>query len=455
MVWRASGSAVARAAGFWREIKIVRRLRFRFGGSRAFVDDVLRNERCELNPSSITTTTTQPPRIVLKSRKALPFFSHHPWVFASAVAHVEGNAEPGDVVTLVTGGGEFIAHGLYNPASNLTVRLYSWDVNERLEREFWSQRIDEALSLRAALYPDFGSESACRLIFSEADGLSGLIVDRYGDWLLMQFTSLAMFQRRDLLISLLQEKLKPQGIWLRTEKGTRDMEQLEAADGLVLGSEPPRPLFVEENGVRYAVDVVEGQKTGFFLDQRDNRLAAAKYFSGARVLDMFCYSGAFSLVAAKVGGAKEVRGYDVSASAVALATANAEANGVADRVRFEKGDSFATMSALQERGEMFDAVVLDPPRMTRRRSGVDKALRGYFSLNMLGCKLLKPGGILVTCSCSGLIDRIDFEEMLGAVSLKLGRRIQILEARGASADHPTSVHCPESRYLKCYICRVI
>lgn len=404
--------------------------------------------------SSARESPTVLPKVVVKSRKAQPFFHRHPWVFAGAVADTDGDPVPGDEVALVTQDGEFIARGLFNPHSNIRVRLYSWDADEPLDESFWARRLDAAIALRRQLFPDATSESACRLVYSESDGLSGLIVDRYGDWLLLQLTSLALSTRRDLLVRLLGEKLHPAGIWLRTEKGIRESEGLELADGLATGRTPPRPMFINENGLHFGVDVVEGQKTGFFLDQRDNRSAVAKYVRGHQILDVFCYGGAFGLTALVRGEAREVVGIDVSEPALALARANAELNGVAAHTRYERAKAFEALEQLAAAGKQFDTVILDPPKMTRHRAGLPQALRGYHSLNELAVRVLRPGGLLVTCSCSGLVGRAEFEAMLADVATRTGRPIQILEARGASPDHPVSVHCLENNYLKCYIGRV-
>jgi len=394
------------------------------------------------------------PTVHLRPRKALPFFSRHPWVFEGAIARTEGTVDPGSAVRLLSAEGKFVAWGLFNSHSAIRVRLYSWDESVPLDESFWSGRLEAAIGLRRQIFAGTPAERACRLISSEADGLSGLTVDRFGDWLLLQSTSLAVSQREELLVRLLERQLQPRGIWRRTEKGIAEAEGLEIRDGLVTGEAPPRPILIEENGLQFAVDVVEGQKTGFYFDQRDNRLAAARYCSGKRVLDTFCYSGGFGLAALKQGGAREVVAVDTSAGALELARRNAELNGLADRMQFVQGDCYRQLEQFRDSGEQFDVVVLDPPKMTRTRSGIDRAVRGYHSLNKLGLSVLAAGGILVTCSCSGLVDRMLFESMLAGVALDTGRRIQVLEARGAAADHPLNLHCPENAYLKCYICRV-
>lgn len=394
-------------------------------------------------------------KVVLKPKRALPFFSRHPWVFSGAIKRIEGSPEPGEVVDLLASDGKFIGRGLFNPHSNIKVRLYAWDENAELDEDFWSNRLDSALALRSGLFPRANAETAYRAVFSESDGLSGLTVDRYGDYLLVQFTSLALWQRREVLTDMLQEKCQPRGMWIRTEKGIRESEGLELADGLLSGVEPPRPMFIEEHGIRYGVDVVAGQKTGTFLDQRDNRAAAARYMAGHQVLDLFCYAGGFGISALKLGDARSVLAADVSESALTLAKANAELNGVANRIQFEKSEAYDLLEELAARGERFDTVILDPPKMTRHRAGVTKALRGYHSLNRLAVDLLRPGGILVSCSCSGLVSGEEFAQMLAEVSLRSNRAIQFLEIRGQAPDHPVSAHCLESSYLKCFICRVV
>ncbi len=394
-------------------------------------------------------------KVVLKPKRALPFFSRHPWVFSGAIKRIEGNPEPGDVVDLLASDGGFIGRGLFNPHSNIKVRLYAWDETAELDEDFWSHRLEAALALRQRFFPHADRETAYRAVFSESDGLSGLTVDRYGDFLLVQFTSLALWQRREVLIRLLQDKCQPSGIWVRTEKGIRESEGLEQADGLLSGAEPPRPMFIAEHGVRYGVDVVAGQKTGTYLDQRDNRAAAARYLAGHRVLDLFCYSGGFGISALKLGNAKSVLAGDVSESALTLAKANAELNGVANLIEFEKSNAYDLLERQAGLGERFDAVILDPPKMTRHRAGVVKALRGYHSLNRLAVDLLNPGGILVSCSCSGLVGSEEFAQMLAEVSVRSNRTIQFLEIRGQAPDHPISANCLETNYLKCFICRVV
>jgi 23S rRNA (cytosine1962-C5)-methyltransferase len=400
-------------------------------------------------------TAAQLPRLILKPRRAGPFFNRHPWVFAGAIDRVEGEPVAGDVIDVVSNTGNFVARGLFNPVSRIRARLYSWNEAEALDEVFWRDRINQAIQLRQRLFHGTPAERACRVVFSEADGLSGMTVDRYGDYLLVQWTSFALAQRGSVILDALKQSLNPKGIWLRTEKGIGDMEGLEIRDGLLDGEAPPRPLIIEEHGLQFAVDVVEGQKTGYFFDQRDNRRAAASYARDASVLDMFSYTGGFGITAAARGGARQVLCVDSSQSALDIARSNAERNGVADRMQFENSNAYRKLEELQQQQTKFDLVILDPPKMARNQSGVDKAVRGYFSLNRLAVDLLPPGGILLTCSCSGLVGRGEFEDMLRQVGMQSKRGLQILEARIQAPDHPVSPYCDETLYLKCYICRVL
>lgn len=390
--------------------------------------------------------------VVLKPRKARPFYGRHPWVLDSAVERVEGRPADGDVVELVANDGGWIARGIFNSQSRIRVRLYTWRPDEPLDEEFWRRRLQMAFAMRERLCR---SNSATRLVYSEADGLSGLVVDRYGDYVVIQVSALAMAMRFEELVSLAVELLRPRGVIVRVDQGVGVLEGLPTGlvEGPCWGEPPDGPVFIEEHGIRYGVDLATGQKTGFFLDQRDNRLAAAGYLHGRNALDLFCYTGGFALCAALRGGAAEVLGVDSSPKAIALAKANAALNGVAN-VRFETGDGFQTLERLASEARRFGGIVLDPPKFARRRQGLPDALRAYHKLNERAVELLEPNGVLITCSCSGYVTREDFQHVLAEVAQRTGRNVQILEARGAAADHPTSVACLETEYLKCFICRV-
>jgi 23S rRNA (cytosine1962-C5)-methyltransferase len=374
-------------------------------------------------------------------------------VLDSAVDRVEGDPADGDVVDLLSDKGKFIARGVLNRQSRIRVRLYTWDPSESLDEAFWRRRLETAVQFRSQLGFD-DRQGAARLVFSEGDGLSGLIVDRYADYLAVQVTSLAIALRLPILVPMLVELTHPRGIVIRTERGVTKAEGLDLRDGPYWGEMPDEPLLIVDQGLTYELDLAEGQKTGFYLDQRENRIAAASYLRDRRVLDMFCYSGGFSMAASLHGGAREVLGVDTSQKAVTLAWSNAERNGLKN-VRFQCGDGFRTMETLVESGERFGGVVLDPPKFARSRGSLDEAMRAYHWLNRLGVALLEPGGILVTCSCSGHVSREDFLYMLVGVAQQTGRQIQVLEQRGPSPDHPINVACLESEYLKCFICRVV
>jgi 23S rRNA (cytosine1962-C5)-methyltransferase len=389
---------------------------------------------------------------LLKPRKARPFFGRHPWVLDSAIDRIEGSPADGDVVDLCAHDKRFIARGIFNSRSRIHVRLYTWNEAEALDEAFWRRRLEAALQLRGLLGYD-QPQGAARLVFSEGDGLSGLIVDRYAEYLVVQVTALAVAVRLPQIVAMLVELARPQGILLRSEHDIVRAEGLDPAPWLPWGQIPEGPIEILDQGLRYGVDLAEGQKTGLYLDQRENRTAAARYMNGRRVLDMFCYTGGFSLAAAALGKAREVLGFDASQRAVAQARANAERNGLGN-VRFESGDAFDSLHALKTAGERFDGLVLDPPKFARSRSGVDDALRAYARLNRLAIEVLAPGGILVTCSCSGHVTRDDFFFMLVNVAQQSGRDIQVLEQRGAAGDHPVAATCPETEYLKCFVCRV-
>jgi 23S rRNA (cytosine1962-C5)-methyltransferase len=391
------------------------------------------------------------PRVILQPRRARPFYGRHPWVYAGAIAAVEGEPADGDVIDLHSHAGQFIARGIYNSRSKIRVRLYSWSPDDALDEEFFAGRLDAAWRLRDQILGLHAAGQACRLVFSEGDGISGCTVDRYDRWLVVQFTSLGIAQRREMLTAQLVQRAQPEGIYLRTERGIGQLEGLELQDGVLWGQVPNDPIVIEEEGIRFRVNLKEGQKTGFYLDQRDNRRAVARLANGRRVLDAFCYTGGFGLHAARAG-ATEVIGVDVSEPALALADQNAQLNGLGN-LSFVRADVFDHLQSLAEAGERFGLIVLDPPKFARTRNAVEEALRGYRRLQSLALRLLESDGILVTCCCSGLIPVDMLEDLLARLAVEENRDIQILERRGQAADHPVWVACPESKYLKCLVCR--
>ena len=391
--------------------------------------------------------------VFIKPKRARPFFGRHPWVLDSAVLRVHGEPTDGAVVDVVTHDGNFIARGLWNASSRIRVRLYSFVQDQALDEVFWDARIENAVGLRQQLGL-LSKKTGCRLINSEGDSLSGVIVDQYGSYLALQVTALAMAERIDMICDSLERLVQPKGILLRgAERGLGKLEGLHLPDRLLRGESPVGPIFVEEHGLRFGVDLTEGQKTGYYLDQKENRQVAAAYAAGRRVLDMFCYSGGFGVASAVSGKASSVLSVDSSIKAISLARANAELNN-ATTMTVEQADAFEKLASLEEENAQFGMVVLDPPKFARSRASASDALRAYHRINRLGVDLLEPGGVLVTCSCSGAIARDDFLMMLSAVAQRSGRTLQLLEYRGAAPDHPVNLHCLEGEYLKCVIARV-
>jgi 23S rRNA (cytosine1962-C5)-methyltransferase len=377
-------------------------------------------------------------------------------VFATSLDRIEGALGDGDCLAVYSHEGRFVAYGLYNSQSQIRVRLYSWDETQPLDERFWRRRLTEALALRREVLRSWEPAGACRLVFSEADGLSGLVVDQYARWLVLQFTSRALAQRMEMLVELLVELCNPCGIYLRTERGVGVAEGLSLSDGPIWGAVPDGPVPVVIDGLELEVDIGTGQKTGLYLDQRENRRVAARYATGRRVLDVFCYTGGFGLEAARAGAA-DVLGIDASAAALAAAQRNAAKNRLANLL-FRSGDAFQELRLLASApsgSEPFGMVILDPPKFARHAQAVRSALQGYQRANLLAVRLLEPGGILVTCSCSGHVTSDDFITMLGSVSEQAGRPMQLLARLGQAPDHPVSVSCPETAYLKCVIARVL
>ncbi len=395
-------------------------------------------------------TTSQ---VFLQPRRASPFYGRHPWVYPGAIARVDGDPADGDEMDVHAHDGGFIARGLYNSKSRIRVRLYSWQAEQPLDRDFFRQRLEHALRLRIDVLGLSAPGRACRLVFSEGDFLSGLTVDQYDRWLVVQFTALGLAQRKEMWVQLLTELLQPEGIYLRTERGIGKLEGLQVHDGPLWGKPPDGPIIIGENGLRFHVNLTEGHKTGFYLDQRENRQSAARYAAGRRMLDAFCYTGGFGLHAARAG-ASEVVGVDVSGPALELARRNAALNGL-QKLSFIESDVFDYLEQAARQGERFGLIVLDPPKFARAAHAVEDALRGYRRLQTVALLLLEPGGVLVTCCCSGLIDWQMLETLTGQVAAKGKRHLQILERRGQPADHPVSVSCLESSYLKCLITRVL
>lgn len=371
----------------------------------------------------------------------------HPWVFRGEIAVLPKWYEPGGIVDVADAYGTHLGRGYYNPHSQICVRLLTRD-RENIDAAFFDRRLAAALARRERLYP--GAE-AVRLVFSEGDRLPGLIVDRYEDCLAVQFLTLGMDLRREMILDSLIARLAPRAIQERS--AVRAAEGLAPRVGALYG-EVPDEILVREGNLVHLVNLRGGQKTGHFLDQRENRLAAAAYAAGRRVLDCFCHTGGFGLAAA-AAGAESVHGVDIDADALSLAERNAALNGLSERCRFERAEAFDFLRRAVEEGRRYDLIVLDPPAFTKSRLRVDQALRGYKEINLRGIRLLEAGGILVTCSCSHHVSHEVFLDTVRAAAADAGREMRLLERRGQPADHPVLLAVPETEYLKCLILEVI
>ena len=391
------------------------------------------------------------PRVTLGRGREGPFLGGHPWVFSGAIATVDGQPDDGGEVEVVADDGRFVGRGLFNGRSQIRVRLYTSE-SVSLDDEFFAARIEAAVRLRYGVLGLGDPEGACRLVFSEGDGLSGLTVDRYGAYLAVQFTSLALAARRDSILDALQDAVSPEGIVLRTEKGILAEEGLELRDGPLRGTLPEEPLEIREGSLHFSVDLRTGQKTGFYLDQRENRRRAVLYAGARTVADVCCYTGGFSMALASEGA--RVVGVDTSESALVLARHNAQRNGLSDRASFVRADAFRWLESEADAGRRYGMVILDPPRFARSRKGVRQALKAYERLNTLALACLEPQGVLVTCSCSGRVPATDFVGAVGRAAVNARRTVRLLERHGQAPDHPVSATCLESAYLKCLICHV-
>ncbi len=372
----------------------------------------------------------------------------HPWVYRSEIERVEGEAAPGDVVHVCDARGKFIGRAHLNLTSQIAGRILTRQ-DEAVGAEFWHRRIHEALARRARWAP--GAE-ACRLVYGEADGLPGLIVDRYGDVLVLQALTAGMERALPELVPALAALAAPRAIFERNDPPQRRLESLDQRKGFLLG-EAELPLWVRAGAVEMLADVENGQKTGLFLDQRENWQAVKTLAAGRTVLDAFCYTGSFGIHAA-AGGAASVWGIDLSAAAIEMAGRNADRNGAAGLCAFRTGNAFDELHAMDREGKAFDLVILDPPAFTKARDRVEGALRGYKEINLRALKILRTGGILVTCSCSYHVDRETFLDMLHRAAVDAGRTAHVLELRTQARDHPVLLGVRETQYLKCAILEV-
>ena len=392
------------------------------------------------------------PKVVVKPKRARPFFGRHPWLYANAIAKVEGKPQAGDQVAVYSHEGQFIAFGLFNQNSVIRVRLYSWNENRPIDAALIYERVKRAVEFRHETLGLADPKSGCRLVFSEADELSGLTVDRYADVIVMQFGSLALHRFESDIVDALKSSAAPRAIVRRSDNAIRELEGIESVDGLVAGELNPSEFPIELNGLSLLVDPLRGQKTGAYLDQRENYLAAARFSKKKTVLDVYCHGGGFGLTAMRIGGAASLLGVDSSQHAIDLAKRNAQHNDV--NAEFQCEDAVAALQRFAAAGAKFGMVILDPPKFARTSASLERAITAYERINTLGIQLVEPGGMLVTCSCSGLVDREMFCQIVATSAQRTERTVQILEVRGQAADHSTSAFCLETSYLKCIIAHI-
>ena len=373
----------------------------------------------------------------------------HLWIYAGYVEEVSGELVSGDVVDVMASTGRFYARGLYNPASKIRVRILTFD-DEPITEQFWRGRLAQAVRLRQRVVAD---TNAYRLIYGEADRLPGLVVDRYDDVLVMQTLSSGMDRRKDLLADLLCQESGATRVYLRNDAKSRTLEGLPVERGFLRGG-GATTVGIQEGPARFLVDIERGQKTGWFCDQRENRLVTARFAAGAEVLEVFAHTGGFGIHAA-LAGAKLVEGLDVSEEALALARNHAVLNKVADRCVYRSADAFKEMRKLERAGRRYDLVLLDPPAFARSKQAVPRALAGYKDVNLLGMRLTKPEGFLVTSSCSHHVTEQELWTGIRLAARDAKRQVRLLEQRGQARDHPILATMPETRYLKYFLLQIL
>jgi 23S rRNA (cytosine1962-C5)-methyltransferase len=386
------------------------------------------------------------PRLLLRPGHDRRLRAGHPWIFSNEIERIDGIPSDGDAVLVFSARGDCLGTAYYNPHSLIAGRLLSRRPEAIDTVEFFRERLAAAIAYRRRLY---GELATLRLVHGEGDGLPGLVVDRYGEVLSIQLLTLGMDRRRAPILQALRELLAPAAIVARNDVAVRELEGLPQQVELLYGELPPEVL-IDEHGLRFRVDVTGGQKTGHFLDQKENHLALRGRVAGERVLDLFCYSGSWSLHAAHFG-AREVIGVDISAGALALAEENARRNELQATCSFVRADGFDLLRDWSRSGERFGTVVLDPPAFVKSKKKLAEAIRGYLTINRRAMELVAPGGTLFTCSCSHHLQREDALDLLRQAAAQAGRHARLLELRGQAFDHPVLLACPETDYLKCAV----
>lgn len=392
-------------------------------------------------------------KTILNKGKDKAAWQLHPWIFSGAIARVSESLQNGDIVSVYNHDDEFIAYGMYNEQSRVAVRLLEWDPQKEISEGWWRDRLQRAVKNRMHLLNE--KNNTVRLVFAEADFLPGLIADKYGDFISVQVHAAGMERVKSILVDELQQLLNPKGIYERSDLKSRAYEGLPDSNGLLAGEMPPPFVDIIENGIHYQVNIVEGQKSGFYCDQRENRYFTSKYVKDKKVLDCFCYSGGFTLNAFREGAAS-VTSVDSSALAIETLQKNIQLNGFDSSKHIAvQSDVNKYLRDLGEQREKFDLIILDPPKYAPSRSTLEKASRAYKDLNRRGLMLLNSGGLLATFSCSGAMDIDTFKQVLAWAALDAGKEIQFIYQFCQPEDHPVRASFPESEYLKGLLVRVL
>jgi len=392
--------------------------------------------------------------VILKKGKEKAVLHRHPWVFSGAVERVNGKPQNGDIVRLLDAKGSFMAYGFYNDQSRVALRLLEWDESVEVNEHWFREKVAVAVANRSSLLAD-GFTNTCRLIFSESDYLPGLIVDKYAGHLAVQVLTSGIEKVLPVIIGELQRLLNPESIFDKSDASSRGHEGLETLNVAIAGSHPPDRVEVIENGIRYNINIAEGQKSGFYCDQRDNRKILASHAKGKKVLDCFCYTGGFTLNCLQ-NGAASVTAIDSSVLALDTLKENILLNKLDPaKVTAIPSDVNKQLRKFREDGELFDIVILDPPKYAPSRSALDKASRAYKDLNRLGMSLLNSGGLLATFSCSGAMNMETFKQVLAWAALDAGKQVQFIYQFCQPEDHPVRASFPEGEYLKGLLCRVL
>ncbi len=387
------------------------------------------------------------PQLTLKPGRERSLLRRHPWIFSGAIAQVHGAPQSGDTVDVRTADDRFLAWAAYSPASQIRARVWSFEETEIPGPDLFTKRIEAAFALRRAVIPP-ETTNALRLVHGESDGLPGLVADRYADTLVVQLLSAGCERWREQLTAILDERSGCARIHERSDTEGRELEGFPASTGLIAGTAADGALEIVEHGIRYEVDIAAGQKTGFYLDQRDNRARVGLLAAGREVLNAFSYTGAFTL-SALAGGARSVLSIDSSAPALELAKRNLALNGIeANRAEWLEGDVFAALRRLRTEDRQFDFIVLDPPKFAPTPKDAERAARGYKDINLNALKLLRRGGLLATFSCSGGVSPELFQKIVAGAATDAGVSLLLRERYRAAADHPVRIEFPEGEYLK-------